>query len=69
MISKIKTFVKNHKKDLWIIISLGLTFKFSISFELKGNINIDYKTLVFVSIGYQIVKQISKVISKKQNTK
>lgn len=65
MISKIIGFVLNHKKEILFILSLGLTLKINVAFEL--NFNITYKTLLFVTIGYQVVKQITIVVRKKRN--
>lgn len=66
MVSKMIKFVEEHKNELLVILSLGLTFNFSVSFNCNGEINIDIKTLVFVYAGYQVIKQIAKVITKKQ---
>lgn len=67
MVSKMIKFIK--KYELLVILSLGLTFDFSISFNCNGKFNINLKTLVFVCIGYQLIKQITKVITKKHNTR
>jgi len=66
MVSKMIKFVEEHKNELLVILSLGLTFNFSISFNCNGEISINIKTLVFVYAGYQVIKQIAKVITKKQ---
>lgn len=66
MISKIIGFVLNHKKEILFILSLGLTLKINVALEL--NFNITYKTLLFVTIGYQVVKQITIVVRKKRNS-
>ena len=63
MVFKMIEFVK--KYGLKIIITLGLTFDFSVSFNFKVKLEINFKTLVFVYIGYQIVKQITKVVTTK----
>lgn len=65
MVSKMIKFVEEHKNELLVILSLGLTFNFSVSFNCNGEISIDFKTLVFVYAGYQVIKQIAKVITKK----
>lgn len=65
MVSKMIKFVKQRKNELLVILSLGLTFNFSVSFNCNGEININFKTLVFVYSGYQVLKQIAKVITKK----
>ena len=67
MVSKMIKFIK--KYELLVILSLGLTSEFSISFNCNGKFNINLKTLVFVCIGYQLIKQITKVITKKHNTR
>lgn len=67
MVFKMIEFVK--KYGLKIIITLGLTFDFSVSFNFKVKLEINFKTLVFVYIGYQIVKQITKVVTTKLITK
>ena len=67
MVSKMIKFVK--KYELLVILSLGLTFDFSVSFSCNGEFNINFETLVFVCIGYQVIKQITKVITKKHNTR
>lgn len=67
MVSKMIKFVK--KYELLVILSLGLTFDFSVSFSWNGELNINFETLVFVCIGYQVIKQITKVITKKHNTR
>ena len=67
MVSKMIKFIK--KYELLVILSLGLTSDFSISFNFNGKFNINLKTLVFVCIGYQLIKQITKVITKKHNTR
>jgi len=67
MVSKMIKFIK--KYELLVILSLGLTSDFSISFNCNGKFNINLKTLVFVCIGYQLIKQITKVITKKHNTR
>jgi len=69
MISKIIGFVENHKKEILFILSLGLTLKFNIVFEFEFDFNVTYKTLLFVTIGYQVVKRITKVVTKKRNIK
>lgn len=66
MVSKMIKFVEEHKNELLVILSLGLTFNFSVSFNCNGEIIINIKTLVFVYAGYQAIKQIAKVIIKKQ---
>ncbi len=65
MVSKMIKFVEEHKNELLVILSLGLTFNFSVSFNCNGEISINFKTLVFVYAGYQVIKQITKVITKK----
>lgn len=65
MVSKVIKFVEEHKNELLVILSLGLTFNFSVSFNCNGEISINIKTLVFVYAGYQVIKQIAKVITKK----
>ena len=65
MVSKMIKFVKQYKNELLVILSLGLTFNFSVSFNCNGEININIKTLVFVYAGYQVVKQITKVVTRK----
>lgn len=66
MVSKVIKFVEEHKNELLVILSLGLTFNFSVSFNCNGEISINIKTLVFVYAGYQVIKQIAKVITKKR---
>ena len=66
MVSKVIKFVEEHKNELLVILSLGLTFNFSVSFNCNGEISIIIKTLVFVYAGYQVIKQIAKVITKKR---
>lgn len=65
MVSNVIKFVEKHKNELLAILSLGLTFNFSVSFNCNGEISINIKTLVFVYAGYQVIKQIAKVITKK----
>lgn len=67
MVSKMIKFVK--KYELLVILSLGLTFDFSVSFSCNGKFNINFKTLVFVYAGYRVIRQIAKVIVKKHNTR
>lgn len=62
MVSKMIEFVEKHK--LLVILSLGLTFNFSVSVSCNGELEINFKVLVFVYTGYQVVKQIAKVITK-----
>lgn len=69
MVSRIIKFVEEHKKEILVILSLGLSLKFNIIFEFQIDFNITFKTLLFVSIGYQVVKQIAKVKTKKRNIK
>lgn len=69
MVSKIIDFVEIHKKEILFILSLGLTLKFNIIFEFEFDFNVTYKILLFVTIGYQVVKRIAKVITKKYNIK
>ena len=66
MVSKVIKFVEEHKIELLGILSLGLTFNLSVSFNCNGEISINFKTLVFVYAGYQVIKQIAKVITKKR---
>lgn len=65
MVSNMIKFVEKHKNELLVILSLGLTFNFSVSFTCNGEFHINFKTLVFVCAGYQTIKQITKVIAKK----
>lgn len=65
MVSNVIKFVKKHKSELLVILSLGLTFNFSVNFSCNGELSINFKTLVFVDSGYQVFKQITKVIAKK----
>jgi len=65
MVSKVIKFVEEHKNELLVILTLGLTFNFSVSFSCNGEFIINIKTLVFVYAGYQVIKQITKVIAKK----
>lgn len=69
MVSRIIKFVEEHKKEILVILSLGLSLKFNIIFEFQFDFNITFKTLLFVTIGYQVVKQIAKVKTKKRNIK
>ena len=66
MISKMIKFVEKYK--LLVILSLGLTFDFSVSISCNGKLDINFKTLVFVYTGYQVVKQITKAIAKKRTS-
>lgn len=66
MISKMIKFVEKYK--LLVILSLGLTFDFSVSLSCNGSLEINFKTLVFVYAGYQVVKQITKAIAKKRTS-
>lgn len=65
MVTKVIKFVKKHKNELMVVLSLGLTFNCSISFSCDGKLNINLKSLVFVFIGYHVIKQITKVFAKK----
>ena len=66
MVSKMIKFVKDHKYELLVTLSLGLTFNLNVSFNCNVEIIINVKILVFVYVGCQIIKQITKVITKKQ---
>lgn len=65
MISKIRKFVSEHKKEVLVTMSLGLTFTIGVNFNVNCSINFNLKNLVFVYTGYQVLKQITKFISKK----
>lgn len=65
MVSNVIKFVEKHKNELLAILSLGLTFKLSVSFTCNGEFDINFKSLVFVYAGYQFIKQIAKVVTKK----
>ena len=64
---KIKEFAK--KYGFLVLLSLEQTLDFSVSFSYTNEFKFNIKTLLFVSAGYQVIKQIAKVITKKQNTK
>ena len=48
MVSNVIKFVEKHKNELLVILSLGLTFNFSVSFACNGEFSINFKTLVFL---------------------
>ena len=64
---KLIEFVK--KYGFWILLSLEQTLEFSVSFSCNSEYKFNIKTLLFVYAGCQVIKQIVKVITKKQNTK
>lgn len=66
MVSNMIKFVKENKNELLVILSLGLTFKLSVSFKCNGSFTIDFKILVFVCSGYRVFKQITKIITSKR---
>ncbi len=67
MVSKIVKFVEEHK--YLVILSLGLTFDFSVSVSCNGEFKINFKILAFVWFGYQLIKQFAKAVTKKHNSK
>ena len=67
MVSKIVKFVEEHK--YLVILSLGLTFDFSVKVSCNSEFKINFKFLAIVWFGYQLIKHIAKAVTKKHNSK
>lgn len=67
MISIIE-FMQKHKKEIVVILSLGLSLKVDVILEVECDFKITITFLLFVTIGYQVVKRITK-IKQKHNIK
>ena len=61
MIFKIKKLIKEYK--YLFALTLGLTFKIAINFSFDLTLN--FKTLLFVYLGYHVVQQITRKIDNK----
>lgn len=65
MISKVMNVVKEKK---WIItLTLGMTLSLNVNFNfiINASFSIDFKILLVVFSGYQIIKQLTKSITLK----
>lgn len=61
MVSKLIEIVRKYKYELMCTLTLGLTFNFNVSFNISGDITLDFRTFVIVYLGYRILqKQFTK---------
>ena len=67
MVSKILKCVKQNK--YLVILSLGLTFDFSVSVSCNGEFKINFKILAIVWLGYHLIKQFANAVTQKHNSK
>lgn len=58
MVFKLSEIVRKYKKELFITITLGITFNFNVSINFSGNIALNLSTCIIVLLGYHFVKTI-----------
>ena len=60
MISKFIKIMEKHKREFLAILTLGLSLKINIILNLEFDFSITFKILLLTTIGYQVVKKVTK---------